>query len=71
VSVIVLGEPTRPVPRPQPHDVTRFRTPRREMGWQAADHLTELVGGAAPIQKLLACELIEGATLTEVPKECT
>ncbi|GAA2593897.1 LacI family DNA-binding transcriptional regulator [Dactylosporangium fulvum] len=68
VSLIVLGEPTRPVAGPQPHDVTRFRTPRREMGWQAADHLTEIVNGASPAQRLLACELVQGVTLSEVPR---
>ncbi|GAA3252582.1 LacI family DNA-binding transcriptional regulator [Dactylosporangium siamense] len=67
VSVVVLGEPTRAGATPPPLDVTRFRTPRREMGWQAVDHLTEIVGGGfepGPArQTLLACELVPGETL--------
>ncbi|MEV4508813.1 LacI family DNA-binding transcriptional regulator [Dactylosporangium sp. NPDC049525] len=63
VSVVVLGEPTRAGATPPPVEVTRFRTPRREMGWQAVDHLTEIVNGTAPRQTLLACELVPGETL--------
>jgi DNA-binding LacI/PurR family transcriptional regulator len=68
VSVVVLGEPTRAGATPPPvdvtrYDLTRFRTPRREMGWQAVDHLTELVGGGPCRQTLLACELVTGETL--------
>ncbi|GAB3858116.1 LacI family DNA-binding transcriptional regulator [Dactylosporangium cerinum] len=71
VSVVVLGEPTRAGATPPPLDVTRFRTPRREMGWQAVDHLTEIVGGGfepGPArQTLLACELVAGETLGTAP----
>ncbi|MGI5181939.1 LacI family DNA-binding transcriptional regulator [Dactylosporangium sp. CA-152071] len=63
VSVVVLGEPTRAGATPPPLDVTRFRTPRSEMGRQAVDHLTELVNGAQGRQTLLACELVAGETL--------
>ncbi|MFF5227433.1 LacI family DNA-binding transcriptional regulator [Dactylosporangium sp. NPDC000521] len=66
VSVVVLGEPTRAGATPPPLDVTRFRTPRGEMGRQAVDHLTGLVNGAdggKPRQTLLACELVAGETL--------
>jgi DNA-binding LacI/PurR family transcriptional regulator len=63
VSVVVLGEPTRAGATPPPLDVTRFRTPRSEMGRQAVDHLTDLVGGGPTRQTLLACELVAGETL--------
>ncbi|MET7418483.1 LacI family DNA-binding transcriptional regulator [Dactylosporangium sp. NPDC005555] len=65
VSVVVLGEPTRAGATPPPLDVTRFRTPRREMGWQAVDHLVDLVGGQPARQTLLACELVAGETLEQ------
>ncbi|WP_238019137.1 LacI family DNA-binding transcriptional regulator [Dactylosporangium sp. AC04546] len=66
VSVVALGEPTRRTTTPAPRELTRFRTPRREMGWQAADDLTALVNGAPARQRLLPCELVDGVTLSAV-----
>lgn len=83
VSVVVLGEPTRAGAIPPPLDVTRFRTPRREMGWQAVDVLTGIVNNASyqsdpARQTLLTCELVPGETLRNASagkgarsKECT
>ncbi|MFC7592411.1 substrate-binding domain-containing protein [Nonomuraea antimicrobica] len=62
LSVITLGDPTRPAPTDV--DFTGFRIPRREMGRQAVEVLTELIEGGEPVQRLLPCEYAEGATLT-------
>ncbi|MEV0166434.1 LacI family DNA-binding transcriptional regulator [Nonomuraea fuscirosea] len=64
LSVLTLGDPTRPAPTDV--DFTGFRIPRREMGRQAVEDLTELVEGGSPVQRLLPCEYTEGATLAPV-----
>lgn len=63
LSILALGDPTRPAPTDL--DLTGFRIPRRQMGWQAVEVLTGLLGGAAagPPQRLLPCEEVSGATL--------
>ncbi|MEV4170541.1 LacI family DNA-binding transcriptional regulator [Nonomuraea sp. NPDC049709] len=61
LSVLTLGDPTRPAPTDI--DFTGFRIPRREMGRQAVEELTELIEGGEPVQRLLPCEYAEGATL--------
>ncbi|MEO3806192.1 LacI family DNA-binding transcriptional regulator [Nonomuraea sp. B1E8] len=61
LSVVTLGDPTRPAPTDI--DFTGFRIPRREMGRQAVEDLTELIEGGSPVQRLLPCEYAEGATL--------
>lgn len=63
LSVVTLGDPTRPT-TPSEVELTGFRIPRREMGAQAVDVLmAELEGGATDRQRLLACDLVDGATL--------
>ncbi|MEV5896169.1 LacI family DNA-binding transcriptional regulator [Nonomuraea fuscirosea] len=64
LSVVTLGDPTRPAPTDV--DFTGFRIPRREMGRQAVEDLAELVEGGSPVQRLLPCEYTEGATLAPV-----
>jgi DNA-binding LacI/PurR family transcriptional regulator len=66
LSILALGDPTRPAPTDL--DLTGFRIPRRQMGWQAVEVLTELLSGPADrstgsTQRLLPCEQVEGTTL--------
>ncbi|MET7858229.1 LacI family DNA-binding transcriptional regulator [Streptomyces sp. NPDC005318] len=62
MSVIALGDPTRPVQTDL--EFTGFRIPRRQMGQQAVDVLADrLEDEAAEGQRLLPCELVEGQTL--------
>ncbi|MET7418488.1 LacI family DNA-binding transcriptional regulator [Dactylosporangium sp. NPDC005555] len=61
VSVVALGEPSGAGPVDE--TITRLRIPRREMGWQAVDQLTEAIEGGGVVQRLLPCTVHEGATL--------
>jgi DNA-binding LacI/PurR family transcriptional regulator len=62
LSFVALGDPTRPAATDI--DFTGFRIPRREMGWQAVEVLSEVLeGGGARRQRLLPCEPVAGATL--------
>lgn len=63
LSILALGDPTRPARTDL--DLTGFRIPRQQMGWQAVEVLTELLGGApaGPVRRLLPCEEVPGATL--------
>jgi LacI family transcriptional regulator len=62
LSFVALGDPTRPAATDI--DFTGFRIPRREMGWQAVEVLSELLeGGGGRRQRLLPCEPVAGATL--------
>lgn len=63
LSVLALGDPTRPAPTDI--DFTGFRIPRRQMGWQAVELLTGLLEGTPDLttQRLLPCEPVDGATL--------
>ncbi|MCC3765844.1 LacI family transcriptional regulator [Glycomyces sp. TRM65418] len=62
LSLVALGDPTRPVSIDL--DVTGFTIPRREMGRQALDVFGALLEGAeTDAQRLLPCELHDGATL--------
>lgn len=64
LSVIALGDSTRPVA--SDIDFSGFHVPRREMGHQATELLEAVLSGStAPgTQRLLACELADGTTLT-------
>ncbi|MGW2147375.1 LacI family DNA-binding transcriptional regulator [Nonomuraea bangladeshensis] len=66
LSILTLGDPTRPAPTDI--DFTGFLIPRREMGRQAVEDLTELIEGGPPVQRLLPCELTEGVTLAPPTK---
>jgi DNA-binding LacI/PurR family transcriptional regulator len=67
LSVVTLGDPTR-VATPTAVEFSGFRIPRRQMGQEAVDVLTALIEGAPTrIQRLLACELVPGATLAPPP----
>ncbi|WFE28392.1 LacI family DNA-binding transcriptional regulator [Solwaraspora sp. WMMD791] len=63
LSIVALGDPTRPARADL--DLTGFRIPRQQMGWQAVEVLTAALRGAtaAPAQRLLPCEEVVGATL--------
>ncbi|TYB91416.1 LacI family transcriptional regulator [Micromonospora sp. WP24] len=63
LSLLTLGDPTVPVPTEL--TFTGFRIPREEMGRQAVEVLTRVIDGSASgvQQRLLPCELVEGATL--------
>ncbi|GAA0243316.1 LacI family DNA-binding transcriptional regulator [Cryptosporangium japonicum] len=66
LSVLTLGDPVRPIDGDPADrlDFTGFSIPRREMGWQAVEVLTESLEGAATgLQRLLACEPVAGTTL--------
>ncbi|MBW8723931.1 MAG: LacI family DNA-binding transcriptional regulator [Inquilinus limosus] len=68
LSLVALGNPTRPVAT----DIafTCFRIPREEMGRQAVEILTLVMGGEEKgRQRLLPCELAEGQTLGPVPDQ--
>ncbi|GGK81309.1 LacI family DNA-binding transcriptional regulator [Mangrovihabitans endophyticus] len=62
VSLVALGDPTRPAATEL--DITGFRIPRRDMGWQAVEVLSGLLeGDVSAMQRLLPCEAVDGATL--------
>ena len=62
LSLVALGDPTRPVSIDL--DVAGFTIPRREMGRQALDVFFALIEGVETArQRLLPCELHDGATL--------
>jgi DNA-binding LacI/PurR family transcriptional regulator len=62
LSIVTLGDPTRPADTDL--DFTGFLIPRREMGWQAVEVLSALLEGSdAPTQRILPCEIVDGATL--------
>jgi len=62
LSLVTLGDPTRPTATDL--DLTGFRIPRREMGWQAVEVLSALLeGGGDRRQRILPCEPVAGATL--------
>jgi LacI family transcriptional regulator len=62
LSLITLGDPTRPTATDL--DLTGFRIPRREMGWQSVEVLSALLeGGGDRSQRILPCEPVAGATL--------
>ncbi|MDG4771131.1 LacI family DNA-binding transcriptional regulator [Solwaraspora sp. WMMD792] len=64
LSIVALGDPTRPASTDL--DFTGFRIPRQQMGWQAVEVLTGLIGGSGgsgPVQRLLPCEEVPGTTL--------
>ncbi|MFC3502152.1 LacI family DNA-binding transcriptional regulator [Micromonospora krabiensis] len=63
LSLLTLGDPTSPVPADLVF--TGFHIPREEMGRQAVEVLTHVIDGSASgiQQRLLPCELVEGATL--------
>ncbi|HEU5126350.1 MAG TPA: LacI family DNA-binding transcriptional regulator [Glycomyces sp.] len=66
LSVVALGDPTRPVSFDL--DVTGFTIPRRDMGRQAVEVLGALLEGAdTETQRLLDCEPHDGATLAPAP----
>ncbi|WP_030159159.1 LacI family DNA-binding transcriptional regulator [Glycomyces sp. NRRL B-16210] len=66
LSLVALGDPTRPVSIDL--DVTGFTIPRREMGRQALDVFGALLENAeTDTQRLLPCELHDGATLAPPP----
>jgi DNA-binding LacI/PurR family transcriptional regulator len=64
LSVVALGDSTRPVATDI--DFSGFHVPRQEMGRQATELLEAILSGhaAAGTQRLLACQLTEGTTLT-------
>ncbi|GAB7043569.1 MULTISPECIES: LacI family DNA-binding transcriptional regulator [Catenuloplanes] len=65
LSVLVLGDPTRPAPTDV--DFSGYRIPRREMGRQATEVLTALIAGEttrADARRLLPCAPVEGVTLS-------
>lgn len=62
VSVVALGDPTRPAATDL--DVTTFRIPRRQMGLQSVELLSRLIEGTATdVQRLLPCQAHDGTTL--------
>lgn len=63
LSVLALGDPTRPAATDL--DLTGFRIPRRDMGWQAVEVLTGLIEESPEVvpQRLLPCQPVDGATL--------
>nr|WP_114947352.1 LacI family DNA-binding transcriptional regulator [Microvirga calopogonii] len=67
LSFVALGNPTRPVPTQM--NFTGFHIPREEMGRLAVEMLADaLEGRPHQRQRLLACELVRGATLGPAPK---
>ncbi|WNI21039.1 LacI family DNA-binding transcriptional regulator [Streptomyces sp. ITFR-16] len=63
LSVVTLGDQTTPVDHPL--DFSGFRIPRQEMGRQAVDLLAQqLHGEQSAAQRLLACTLNDGRTLS-------
>ncbi|NUT36924.1 MAG: LacI family DNA-binding transcriptional regulator [Hamadaea sp.] len=68
LSVVTLGDPTRPASHID-LEFTGFRIPRGDMGSQAVDVLMALLEGAeTDRQRLLPCELVDGATLAPPPR---
>lgn len=71
LSMVVLGDRSRPQDRAI--DFTRLSAPRTELGSAAVELLHQILNGAPddgdplPEQQLLACALIGGSTLSEVP----
>ncbi|GAB3225218.1 LacI family DNA-binding transcriptional regulator [Glycomyces halotolerans] len=66
LSIVALGDPTRPVSFDL--DVTGFTIPRRDMGRQVVEVLGALLEGVeTDRQRLLACEIHQGATLAPPP----
>lgn len=64
LSVATLGQPTRAA-APSEIAFTGFEIPRRQMGVEAVQVLTALLEGTpTDIQRLLTCELVDGATMT-------
>ncbi|MEU6074848.1 LacI family DNA-binding transcriptional regulator [Micromonospora sp. NPDC047074] len=62
LSLVGLGEEDGPGTRDLP--LTRLRIPRREMGWQSVEVLTEILHGTSDNhQRLLPCALVPGQTL--------
>jgi DNA-binding LacI/PurR family transcriptional regulator len=63
LSLVALGDPITPLPVGR--DYTGFRIPRREMGWQSVELLTEILHGPGDTrcQRLLPCVPVEGGTL--------
>jgi LacI family transcriptional regulator len=62
LSILALGDPVRPITAGL--DLTGFRIPRRQMGWQAVEVLHGLLEGEPVVdQRLLPCELVDGGTL--------
>ncbi|MEU0557328.1 LacI family DNA-binding transcriptional regulator [Dactylosporangium sp. NPDC006015] len=64
LSVVALGEPSGLAP--VDGSITGLRIPRREMGWQAVDQLTETIEGGGAVQRLLPCTVHPGATLSRI-----
>jgi DNA-binding LacI/PurR family transcriptional regulator len=63
LSILTLGDPTRPTTTPAV-ELTGFRIPRQQMGAHAVEVLMALLeGDTGHSQRLLACELVDGATL--------
>jgi DNA-binding LacI/PurR family transcriptional regulator len=63
LSIVTLGDPTR-LATPTGEVFTGFHIPRRQMGLDAVDVLTALIDGRpTSVQRLLPCELVDGATL--------
>jgi DNA-binding LacI/PurR family transcriptional regulator len=63
LSVVTLGQPTRPTPSPA-LVFSGLELPRRRMGVEALEVLYALLTGApTEKQRLLPCELVEGASL--------
>jgi LacI family transcriptional regulator len=62
LSFVALGDPTRPTAADL--DLTGFRIPRRDMGWQAVEILSGMLEGKEiPKQRMLPAEIVDGATL--------
>ncbi|GIF22853.1 LacI family transcriptional regulator [Paractinoplanes tereljensis] len=61
LSFVALGDPTRSAPTDL--DLTGFRIPRREMGWQAVEVLAAILEGQPGEQRILPCEPVAGSTL--------
>ncbi|GAA2593875.1 LacI family DNA-binding transcriptional regulator [Dactylosporangium fulvum] len=61
LSVVALAEPSGG--GPVLDTLARLAIPRREMGWEAVTHLTAVIEGAAPGQRLLSCGMVPGTTL--------
>jgi DNA-binding LacI/PurR family transcriptional regulator len=63
LSIVTMGQPTRPEPAPTV-EFSGLHIPRRQMGADALDLLAGLIDGSATrIQRLLDCDLVDGATL--------
>jgi LacI family transcriptional regulator len=67
LSMVALGDPTRPVRTEL--DFTGFHIPRKDMGRQAVYALAAPESPESPVQKLLACRLVPGQTVSAPRKE--